>query len=233
MMNHERYDVIRKRLCILFAIITKRTFPVWVYPAHLMTTDEIRERGEYNSFDTIPDSDIMSNPVCRKLTIPAIIELLPNVTPDQPLSVQDAHKNLIQIYESVQEYNALWYELYLTGSNFGSINPREIEYLERISYYFYNEYARIRLYLDNSERRKKVKGVTQGSGLAGMLGMLTVDSKLGKGEKIEFISYYDLLTTKVLPNFNQSMPSDAYVPMASDTLMRRKEVQEQFGIWGQ
>lgn len=235
-MEYARYLAIRERLILLFTIITKRTYPVWVYPAHLMTTDQIRDRYEYTSEDTIPDRNVMGNPVCRNLTIQKIIDLLPNVTPDQPLSFKDSHKNVVQIYENIQEYNALWYEIYVRGANYGSISVNEIQYLERLSFYLYEEYAKIRLYLDNKAARSTYQAIEQvdDGSLLGMAGLFAINGKQQHRGLREFISYYDLLTTKVLPNFGNQMPEEVYnqASRSSDTLLRRQEAQSEFGMWG-
>lgn len=238
MIDVERYHTIRSRLIKLHAIITKRLYPVWVYPSHLMTTDQIRNREYSMNMNTIPDTEVYSRAVERQLKIPAIIELLQNVTEEQPLSINRPHKNVIQIYEVIQEHNALWYELYVTNSNYGSINPLEIQYLEKLSFYLYEEYAKIRHFLDARESRKQSKIAVDDNhdtGLAGMLGLLALDGNGNKVRKTEFISYYDLLTTKVLPNFGNIMPNDAYVqPQRNmqDTLLRQEQAQQKYGIWG-
>lgn len=235
MIDRERYHSIRSRLITLHAIITKRTYPVWVFPSHTMTTDQIRNRDSYSSENTIADSDFYNRPVSRKLKIVDIIKLLDNVTPEQPLKINEPNKYVIQIYEVIQEYNALWYELYLTNSNYGSINPAEIQYLERLSFYLFDDYRQIRAYLDNKELRKNGNKETE-EGLIGLLGLLSIDGRGKKKQMAEFVSYYDLLTTRVMPYIGSTMPTDAYVSpstLSQDSLLRQEAAKQQYGIWGE
>lgn len=235
MIEIERYHAIRSRAITLHAIITKRTFPFWVFPSHTMTTDQIRDRVSYMSSDTVPDSDAYARPVKRGLTIEKAIKLLENVTDDQPLKVDQPNKNVIQIVDTIQEYNSLWYELYLTNSNYGSINPEEIRYLEQLAFYMFDDYARIKLYLDQrAHREDERQSGKAGNGLLGLVGLFQLDHKTGRHQRPEFISYYDLLTTRVLPNIGH-IPQDAYnVPARNnvDSLLRQEEARKEFGIWG-
>lgn len=236
MISVERYHSIRERLITLHSIITKRTYPVWVFPSHQMTLDQIRNRETYQSDNTIADSDYYNRPVSRQLKIPAIIELLKNVTDEQPLKLNQPNKNVIQVFEVIQEYNSLWYELYLTNSNYGSINPAEIEYLERLSFYLYEDYRKIRMYLDNQKHRDAAAtNPTAASDLSGLMGLLSIDGRGNKKQAPAFISYYDLLTTRVIPHIGSTMPNDAYVEMvrpSTDSLLRQEEARTQYGIWG-
>lgn len=235
MIEVERYHAIRKRAITLHAIITKRTYPFWVFPSHTMTTEQIRDRSEYRSDNTISDPGAFSNPVRRALTMEKAIVLLENVTDDQPLRVDMPNKNVVEIVETIQEYNSLWYELYATNSNYGSINPEEIRYLERLSYYFFDDYARIRLYLNQRAHREDSRQRPgEDNGLLGLLGLFQLNHKTGREQRPEFISYYDLLTTRVLPNIGQ-VHQDVYnIPARThvDSLLRQEEARKEFGIWG-
>lgn len=236
MITVERYHKIRERLIKLHSIITKRTYPVWVFPSHQMTTDQIRNRETYQSSGTIMDSDYYNRPVSRQLKIPNIIELLKNVTDDQPLKINQPNTYVIQIYEVIQEYNSLWYELYLTNSNYGSINPQEIKYLESLSLYLFDDYKKIRVYLDNRKHRDAAhSNPATAEDLSGLLGLLSISGKGNKSAHVEFVSYYDLLTTRVIPHFGGPMPTDAYVPAArpsDDSLLRQEAARTQYGFWG-
>jgi len=235
MIEVERYRAIRNRAITLHAVITKRQYPFWVFPSHTMTTDQIRDRVAYQSQDTIADSDAYARPVKRGVTIEKAIKLLENVTDDQPLKVDQPNKNVIEIVETIQEYNALWYELYLTNSNYGSINPEEIRYLEQLAYYMFDDYAKIKLYLDQRKHRDDYRQrPTQDNGLLGLVGLFQLDHATGRHQRPEFISYYDMLTSKVLPNIGH-IPNDAYnIPARSnvDSLLRQEEARKEFGVWG-
>lgn len=234
MISPERYNAIRSQLIVLYQVLTKRTYPVWVYPTQMMTTEQIRNRDVYRSDDTIPDHGYYDTPQQRMLKITDMIKLLENVTDEQPLKINNPKINVIQIYETIQEYGSLWYELYLTNSNFGNINPEEIRYIETLALYLYEDYRQIKSYQINAGYRKQHK--TQHEGMSGLMGLLQISSRGNSAAVVEHISYYDLMTTRVIPNMSQgpSVDDSLYAKRfngGSDTLLRQQEAKDLYGTW--
>lgn len=239
MMTRERHVAVRSRLTILHTVLSKRLYPVMVMPTHNMTTDEIRNRTLHVSRDTIPDHDYYERPIERSMTVASMIDLMDKITDQTPISINRPQKNIVEIYENIQEYNALWYELMITNSGFCNVPLNEIKGLESVSAYFYETYRKLKLYLINSEMRK-AKTVDDGldSGLLGLMGLMTLPGvRNGKESPVpDFTSFYDLLSNRHLPTFADPTPPPNYVDIPAykpqDSILALEKAQEQYGVWG-
>lgn len=231
--NHLRYKAIRERLIILHRILTKRAYPVHVYPSHLMTTEQLRDRESYQLEDTIPDRDFYERPTPRSMKVVDIVEILQNVNAELPLAFSNPHKNIIEIYENIQEYGSLWVELKNQVSGYCVIDPEEIRKLEGLSFYLYDQYRQIKTYLMNRELRTTYgRYKDDPKTLLDYVGILGLPSASHGKKSIvpDHVSYYDLLVAHYQPNVYQS-PEIYYQP-SEDSLFKREQAQEKYGIWG-
>lgn len=241
MITPERHKSIRKRLSVLWVILTKRLYPVWVLPTHTMSTDEIRDREFKMHENTVPDHEFYERPIERRITIAALIDLMERVNDSSPVTINKAQKNVVEIYETIQEYNSLWYELMITHSGYSNLPMAEIKGLESVSAYLYNDYRKLKLYIINSEQRalgKKDKDL-EIDGLAGMLSIMSMPGVRGGANRSpvpEFTSYYDLLNSRHIPTFGDPTPPSNYVNVpefkARDSITALNKAQEQYGVWG-
>lgn len=242
MIDPLRLQAVKNRLIELHTVLTQRGYPFNIFPSHLMTTEQIRDRATFTKEGHVNDTEFYERTQTRSMTIVVAVDCLDNVTKDQPLTVDNPHTNVIAIYETIQEYNSLWYELYHTKSGYFSINPLEMKSLERMSFYLYPTYKEIKAYLRYSKEYAQGRSdeALLGTGLAGLGEILSMPgySQKEKGGGKGFISYYDLCMSDI-SNYNQHDPISAVMPYTDiyaeaekmDSIRRREKAEQTYGSW--
>lgn len=190
-----RYNYIRARLLTLFNVINNRIFPVYVTPLMMMSLDEMRDRPEYHQEGFVNDSDYYSTHQIRKLKVPAIIDILPNLASEKDLSFQNANQVIPEIYESIQEYIALWCEIRKNAPEFTTPSTEELRKLELLAYSLFSRYKKIKPYLDKQKHRQVVADNADAEkrnilSLMALFGMKAIGT--GKDD-LSFVSHLDEL----------------------------------------
>lgn len=194
----ERYNFIRNRLSKLYEMIQHQPFGVWIAPMAFMDIDELRNRPSYVAHDTLPDTNFYENQQLRSMTLPQIIEILPNMTsPDREIGWSDPNTYIPKVYEGLQEYIMLWCEMIKEVPDVPYPSLEELKKLEDMAYVVFGHYCSIKPFLDDEIRKMKADEIAaqQQLGLAGLMGLFQqtrIGVKYNDG-KISFVSYLDNL----------------------------------------
>lgn len=191
-----RYNAIRERLIFLYNICNNRTYPIFITPEMMMSIDELRDRPEYKQEDFINDSEYYQEYQERRLTIPKIIDILPNLVNEKQLGFRRPTETLVEIFESIQEYNQLWCELYSKAPEFPTPPLSELRNLELLAYTIFPYYRLIKSYSNNKHLHVKLVDEQASHkanlmGLAQLLGMSAIGS--GDSSGISWISHLDTM----------------------------------------
>lgn len=189
-----RYNFIRERLLFLFNILNNRLYTVFVTPKMLMSIEELRDRPEYTQEGFVNDPGQYDEYQERLFKIPQIIDFLPNLVSEDELAFREPNHNIVEIYESIQEYLQLWCELYSKAPEFPLPPMDELRNLELMAYTIFTKYRSIKSFLNNRKFTttlidEKAAEKANLMGLAALFGM----SGLGAEEKsgINWISHLD------------------------------------------
>lgn len=190
-----RYNYIRARLITLFNILNNRTFPVYVTPLMMMSLDEMRDRPEYSQENVISDGEYYSAYQERKLTIPKIIDILPNLASERDLAYRDPNTVVPMIYESIQEYISLWCEIRRNATEFTTPSTEELRKLELLAYTLFGTYKKIKPFLDKKKHRQVVADNADAEkrnimSLMALFGMKAIGTN---GDELSFVSHLDEL----------------------------------------
>ena len=227
-----RYNTIRERLIFLHNILQNRTYVVYATPKMLMSLDQLRDRTEYSQENVVGDSTYYDEYQERKLTIPKIIEILPNLISEKELGFRKPNTVVVEIYESIQEYLRLWVELNNAAPEFKLPPIDELRNLELMAYTIFNEYKRIKHHLNNRHRYEKQTDSDETMranllGLGRLLGMAAIGK--GEGDEISFISYLDDLYSNNNPSFNYDSFADH--PIISQKAVVDSLSSNELGEW--
>lgn len=206
-MLDARYEVVRARLIELYNILSFQTYPVWIAPETLMTTEQLRGRYEQRNEGFANDVNYFTEPQLRELRIPKLMGMLENIDSHEKLGFSNANRVVVEIYESIQEYLSLWCEIIRT--NCWRYPPmEELRKLENIAYLIYPKYKVIKPFKVNQEIREKYRddAMHNAQGLMGM-GALFMMHRMGTGkgeEDYSFVSHLDDLNSapEFLPSTN-------------------------------
>jgi len=207
-MLDARYCVVRARLIELYNLLSFQAYPVWIAPETLMTTEQLRGRYEQVNEGFANDHNFFSEPQLRELKVPRIMDILEHIDSPDKLGFKNANKNVVEMYESIQEYLALWCEIIRT--NCWRYPPmEELKKLESVAYLLYPKYKLIKPFRVNQEVREKYRddAMHNAQGLMGM-GALFMMHRMGTGkgeDDYSFISHLDDLNSA--PEF---LPSATY-----------------------
>lgn len=191
-LSHSRYNYVRERIFKLFNVLNNRLYPVWIAPKTTMSIDDLRNRYERREEGFANDATFYDDHQKRKMSIPALIDILPNVTSPGDIGFDNANKNVVEIYESIQEYIALWCEIHNNAPEFSTPPITELRYLETLAYFLFPGYKKIKPFVLENDIEKQIaqdRAVNK-VGLMG-LGMLFSYSK--QKQDISFISHLDAL----------------------------------------
>ena len=201
-----RYTTVREKILTLFNILNNRQFPVWIAPKTLMSTEQLRERYELSQPGFANDHGYYGDPQLRKMKIPQLLDIMDNVTSHEDLGFNKAVDVVTEIYESIQEYIALWCEL-MRAQAVRDYPPREeLRKLESLAFLIFPLYKRIKPFKVNEAIRQagKQDSKLMGQGLATM-GMLFQIARMGSGPgetEISFISHIDTLEAAEINDYN-------------------------------
>lgn len=192
----DRYKEIRTRLIKLHKVISNRLYKVYVTPAMRMTVEQIRDRTEYTQEGFVGDSNYFNEYQPIDLTMAGIIDILPNLVNERDLGFMEAHKSVVDIYESIQEYLQLWVELRSKAPEFKIPPINELRNLECLSYSIFPIYKKIKGYLNNTIYLKPVTTEEEAANYA----MMTLESLFGmsaigrsKDNRINFVSHLNYI----------------------------------------
>ena len=193
MMTESRYNTLRLRVFELHNILANKTYEVWVTPTTLMDLDQVRGRYEQHQEGFANDRNYYSEFQVRRMKVPHIIDVLPNVTGPSDLGFRNANDAVTEIYESIQEYIALWCEVMTNAPEFTSPPITELRYLETLAYYLFPLYKKIKPFKMTHDINRQIEqdAALNKKGLMG-LGMLFSYNK--QQEDISFISHLDALS---------------------------------------
>jgi len=196
-MLYPRYGAVRARLIELHSILNHRVYGVWVAPKSLMSMDDLRERYHNNQPGFANDHGYYEEPQLRQMKVPQILGFLGNLLGPQDLGFQKANDAVPSIYESIQEYLALWCEMIRTVPEFKAPPREELRQLEGLAYMLFPAYSKIKPFTVNQAIRDAGKDnkAQEGMGLAslGMLFTMTPMLNKGTGQDISFVSHLDEL----------------------------------------
>ncbi|MNG47141.1 hypothetical protein D3C79_50080 [compost metagenome] len=197
MMTYARYDFVRKRLISLYNIVQHRGYRVHIAPEKMMTLDQIRTRPTYTQEGFANDHDFYSEKGMRVMKIPQILMYMENFQSAEDIVFERYNKSVIEVYEGLTEYIALWCEIIKNAPDFKAPTFAELRELESLAYLLFNVYKRIKPFVKREKERKQYEQDTQleGAGLAGfraLFGMSSMVEQVIHGSK-DGISFYSPL----------------------------------------
>lgn len=211
MILHSRYEFIRDRLITLYDLVQHRTFRIWIAPEKLMSLDQLRSRPTYTQEGFANDTDFYTEKQMRLYRIPQILDLLGNIQTVHDFGFEKPSKTIVEIYEGLTEYIALWCEL-IKNTDFKSPTFQELRELENFTYLLFSEYKRIKPFVKREADRKTYAHDEQleGKGLAGFRALFGSSSLLGKGgtDEISFYSHLD----EINPQYGPAASAPLYNP---------------------
>lgn len=196
-MTFARYDFIRNRLITLYNLVQHRGYRVHIAPEKMMTLDEIRTRPTYTQEGFANDTNYYSEMAMRVMRIPQILVYMENFTSPDDLHFERYNKSVVEIYEGLTEYIALWCEIIKNAPDFKAPTFTELRELESLAYLLFNVYKRIKPFVKRESERKRYQQDEQleGAGLAGfraLFGMSSMTGGILNGTK-DGISFYSPL----------------------------------------
>lgn len=190
MISHTRYNQIRERIFFLYNIINNRTYPVWVAPKSLMDLDQLRDRGDERKEGFANDAGYYDNPQLRKMTCPQMIDILPNLTGPKDLGFNNPNHVVIEIYESLQEYVALWCEMINNAPEFRTPPIGELRTLESLAWYLFGMYKQIKPFVIDNTIEKQMRE-DKALNRRGLMGMAMLFDYNKKKQELSFVSNLD------------------------------------------
>ena len=183
-MTLSRYREVREKLVKLYRILSYQTFPVYITPTALMSVEELRTRPMYSREGFANDVDYYSRHELRHMQIPNIIDIIPNLTSENDIGFQNPNESLVMIYESIQEYIALWVEIMRDAPEFQHPPIEELRSLEDLAYLVYGGYEKIKPYLNRMSdyRAYEDDKVLKARGLGGLVALLRANPNYVAGE---------------------------------------------------
>lgn len=201
MMTFARYDFIRNRLIFLYNLVQHRGYRVHIAPEKMMTLEQIRARPTYTQEGFANDHDYYSEMGMRVMRIPMILQYMENLTSADDLHFERYNKVIVEIYEGLTEYIALWCEVIKNAPDFKAPTFQELRELESLAYLLFNKYKSIKPFVKREADQKTYAQDEQleGKGLAGfraLFGLPSMVSQTLNGTKdgISFYSPLDELT---------------------------------------
>lgn len=191
-MTQSRYMFIRERAFFLYNILNNRMYGIWVAPKTLMTLEEVRNRGVSNNEGSLADHNYFNEFQLRRMNIPAIIDILPNVMHQDDIGFENAGDTVLEIYESIQEYISLWCEIIVNAPEFKTPPKSELRYLEALAYHIFPLYKSIKPYKVDNDLQKQIREdeSLNRKGLLGLGILFGFNKKVGE---ISFVSHLDEL----------------------------------------
>lgn len=200
MMTFARYDFIRNRLMTLYNLVQHRGYRVYIAPEKMMTLDQIRTRPTYTQEGFANDTNYYSEKSMRVMRIPQIIAYMENFDSPDDIHFEKYNKSVVEIYEGLTEYVALWCEIIKNAPDFKAPTFTELRELESLAYLLFNTYKRIKPFVKREAERRQYAQDEQleGKGLAGfraLFGMASMTNQVLNGTKdgISFFSPIDEL----------------------------------------
>lgn len=191
-MTQSRYMFIRERAFYLYNILNNRLYGIWVAPKTLMSIDEVRNRSVSVNEGSVPDYNYFNEYQLRRMSIPSIIDILPNVMHQDDIGFERAGDTVIEIYESIQEYISLWCEIINNAPEFNTPPITELRYLEAMAYHVFPLYKKIKPYKIDNELQAQIREdeALNRRGLLGLGILFGFNKKIGE---ISFVSHLDEL----------------------------------------
>lgn len=195
-MLEERYEEVYKRLLKLYRLLSKKTYGVYLAPqVFLDDIDSIRNRSTFTFEGTIGDDNYYEEQQLKNMTVESILKVVPNIAMNEygtgyQISFQRADRNLIEIYENIQEYVGLWCELIKAFPTQPHPPLTELRTLEDLAFIIFEPYKKIKTFKIRMENRKlgKQESGLQSKGLLGLAGIFSL-YRMTSGETEEGISY--------------------------------------------
>lgn len=225
-ITRTRFNEIRARLIVLYNILNNRLYGIHLTPAMMMSIDEIRDREYYRQEDFANDEGYYEDYQVRHLTIPSILEILPNVHDVSSLGWADSNNAIVEIYETIQENIALWCEIRNSAPEFVTPSTDELRTLEMLARQLFPRYKKIRPYLDQEKYRLLDQDIKKGE----RYGLLTLASLFGipsisspDMESLSFVSHLDDLEAPsygsgILNGGVPSTPGMFSAPVVTDSI---------------
>lgn len=210
MLTFARYDFIRNRLIYLYNLVQHRGYRVHIAPEKMMSLEEVRARPTYTQEGFANDTNFYSEMSMRVMRIPMIIQYMENFTSADDIHFERYNKSIVEIYEGLTEYVALWCEIIKHAPDFKAPTFTELRELESLAYLLFNKYKRIKPFVKRESERKQYENDVQleGQGLAGfraLFGLASMTSGITNGTK-DGISFYspidELMGTTSHPSYD-------------------------------
>lgn len=196
-LTPERYEAIRIRLNELFVPLQGEAYPIFIKPSSLLTTDQLRNREVFTSEETGGDEGFFEEFQNRSLTIPMIIDVLPNLITARDIGFQNPNRDVVAIFENIQEYLSLWVEIILNEPVVTHPPFEELRSLEDLAYFIYSVYAQIKPFVTDQEHNAmfSTDAELNKQGLMGLGALMSMKS-MGKQQARQedgFVSHLDAL----------------------------------------
>lgn len=194
-MNFSRYQYTRQRLVDLYNILNNRVYQVWIAPEKLMTLDELRHRPTYHQEGFANDTNYYSEKQKRSYKLPRIIDLMPNLESYKDITFEKPQKNVVEIYEGIQEWIGLWCDIMRYIPDFQHPTISELRTIENLAYLLYPEYKRMKPYLIKQANSKAAieAQMVNDKGLATLASLFGMNSVMGGIQRNDGISWYSHL----------------------------------------
>lgn len=197
-LTPERYEAIRTRLSELYVPLQGVAYPIFIKPSSLLSTEQLRNREVFTSEETVGDSGFFEEFQSRSLTIPMIIDVLPNLVAVQDIGFQNPNQDVVSIFENIQEYLSLWVEVILNEPVVKHPPLEELRSLEDLAYFIYSIYAQIKPFITDQEQNAlfATDAALNKQGLMGLGALMTMNSIGTKARPSDgFISHLEALQT--------------------------------------
>ena len=178
----------RDRLVELYKIIKGKPYPIIVAKKYMLSIEELVEREivDYGT-DFKEDDYDYSNIV--QLTIPKIAPILPNLENYSVMGIKKPSKNIVEIYDVIQEYIYLWCVIKRDYPYYQSATEEELRGLESVALWAFVNYN----YYNNYNNRAKQKNIINSLNPSemGALDYLNLMTLSKKEQEQSFVSHLD------------------------------------------
>lgn len=196
-MSQSRYEFLRNRANELFNILNHRGYEVWIAPRTTMSIEQLRDRYELKREGFANDTDFFSTPQKRIMKVPQLIDILPNISSLSKSEIGFGRPNyaVVEIYETIQEYIALWCEFLNNAPEFGSPPRSELRLLEGLAFYLFPLYKEIKPFRQKQDVIQQMRD-ERAVNKVGLMGLSMLFNYSGVDDDFSFVSHLDALEGK-------------------------------------
>lgn len=192
-MNIDIYLNNRKKLIQLYKVIQFTGFDLIVAKQFRMTIEELEGREHISFNGSVPDTGLYNRAVLTNLTIPMMVDIIPNLPTPGHMGYRNPARDSIIIYESIQEYLNIWCNVIRDCAEFAHPTIQELYELELVAQWAYNAYQEY-YYQKAIKENKDFLSLNHPEPIHGILRLLLQHGTTEKPkEELSFVSKVDQL----------------------------------------